>query len=676
VTEPDGKLQSIWQEFVRRRVVRVAIFYGAFAWVAVQVAEVVLQAFDAENLLRYFIGAALSGFPIAIILSWMFDITPQGIQRTAPARAGNDGTRSIAVLPFANFSDDPGNEYFSDGLSEEIRDQLAKVPGLRVAARTSSFVFKGRNEDAREIGRRLDVGLILEGGVRKQESTVRISAQLVDTQKGYQLWSATFERQLQDIFKVQSEISQAILDAVHLRVLDHGTLSQPTSDFEAYNLYLLGRHHFHKRTEVALTRAMEYFSKARTRDPLFALAYSGYADAVSLLSTGYYGNLPVAESIAMALPAAERALSIAPDLAEAHASMGLIRHNQKNLDGAIQSLQHAIALRPTYTLAHVWLGVVLTSIGRYSDAATRNAEALRLDPLSPIINTNAGIDAIRSGNDREAEARFRNAIELDPAFPVPYAGMARLNALRGSIDEALMWINRAVERAPTRSFYLARKGFLYLQLGQLDRAEEWTLAARTHGADEELRAEIDLLLAIVANDTEQQRSIVESPGATNAASRAVAAWLLGDVDRALALYDEHCPDARSSILNVINEEAVWQFPHALIRSGLRLRENSAAASAEIRDFLASLDQLVDDGIVNPSLEYWAASALCLLGRKDAALDRLARAVGQGWRSLWWTRRDPNLASLATEPRFVAMLADLQGRIDASVAHIQRSDANT
>jgi hypothetical protein len=172
VNEPQNKLQSLWQEFVRRSVVRVAIFYGAIAWVVVQVADLFLEAFDAEFLLRYFVAAVLVGFPIALILSWMFDITPQGIQRTAPVRSDAETFRSIAVLPFANFSDDPGNEYFSDGLSEEIRDQLSKVPGLRVAARTSSFAFKGRNEDAREIGRQLDVGLILEGGVRKHDDIV------------------------------------------------------------------------------------------------------------------------------------------------------------------------------------------------------------------------------------------------------------------------------------------------------------------------------------------------------------------------------------------------------------------------------------------------------------------------------------------------------------------------
>jgi TolB-like protein/tetratricopeptide (TPR) repeat protein len=668
VNNPESRLQSIWQEFVRRRVVRVAILYGAAAWVSVQIADLVLQAFEADQLLRYFVAAALAGFPVAIVLSWMFDITPEGIQRTAPIRSDEDASRSIAVLPFANFSDDPGNEYFSDGLAEEIRDQLAKVPGLRVAARTSSFAFKGKNEDAREIGRRLDVGMILEGGVRKHANAVRISVQLVDTRRGYQLWSATFERQLSDIFKVQSEISGAILESIHLRVIDHGVLVHPTSDVEAYNLYLLGRHHFHKRTELSLSRAVEYFTEASSRDPQFALAYSGLADAMSLMSTGYYGNLPVADSIANALQPAKRALAIAPDSAEAHASMGLIRHNQKDLEGAIASLQHAIRLRPSYTLAHVWLGVVLNSIGRYKEAAQTNAEALRLDPLSPIINTNAGIDSARFARYDEAESRYRHAMELDPAFPVPYSGMARLKSSRGELDEALRWIQQAVERAPTRAFYLARKGFLYLQLGQLDRAQEWLLAARKHAADSQFIGDAELALAVAGDDRDKLKGF--SGEGNDVAQRAIAAWLLGDEQAALALYENKCPDQDLLIYEMINDEWVWRFPHTLYRARLRQLHGDARAAGDATSLLDCLDRVREIGIVNSNTEYWAVVALLILDKKDAALQRLDKVVDSGWRNVWWAQRDPALKSLLDNSRFDAILSRTEKLIAASSERLQ------
>lgn len=671
VNTRDNKLQSIWQEFVRRRVVRVAILYGAAAWVAVQIADLVLQAFDADALLRYFVATALAGFPIAMVLSWMFDITPEGIQRTPPVRSDEDTIRSIAVLPFANFSDDPRNEYFSDGLAEEIRDRLSKVPGLRVAARTSSFAFKGKNEDAREIGRRLDVGMILEGGVRKHENAVRISVQLVDARRGYQLWSATFERQLRDIFELQSEISGSILESIHLRVVDHGARHQPTSDVEAYNLYLLGRHHFHKRTELSLGRAVEYFTQASTRDPQFALAYSGLADAISLMSTGYYGNLPVAESVEKALPPARRALAIAPDSAEAHASMGLIRYNQKDLEGSISSLRHSIKLMPTYTLAHIWLGVVLNSIGRYREAATSNAEALRLDPLAPIINTNAGIDSARFGRDDEAESRFRHAIELDPAFPVPYSGMARLKAARGSLDEALRWIQQAVDRAPTRAFYLARKGFLDLQLGHLDRAQEWLIAARAHAADSQFTGDAELALAIARDDRGKLENISGDVNSSNVAQRAVAAWVLGNQPLALSLYEQSCPDPDLLIYEIINDEWVWRFPHSLYRARLRQLNGDAGAAADAESLLDSIGNIRNEGIVNQNTEYWAVVALVILGRDEAALDRLDKAIDGGWRNLWWARVDPALASLAANARFGQLLSRTAKLIAASADRLNR-----
>jgi tetratricopeptide (TPR) repeat protein len=446
-------------------------------------------------------------------------------------------------------------------------------------------------------------------------------------------------------------------------------MTQPTSDFEAYNLYLLGRHHFHKRTELALTRAVEYFLEARTRDPQFALAYSGYADAMSLMSTGYYGNVPVAESIAKALPAAQRALAIAPDLAEAHASMGLIRHNQRDLEGAIASLQHAIRLRPAYTLAHVWLGVVLNSIGRYREAAETNTQALRLDPLSPIINTNAGIDATRFGKDLEAEARFRHAIELDPAFPVPYSSMARLKGMRGALDEALMWATQAAERAPTRAFYLARKGFMYLQLNQLERAEEWLTAARNAAADSRFAGDAELAFAIASDNRQRMEQISANTGSQDASRAALAAWMLGDEMRALSLYDEKCPDHDLLIFELINDDWVWRFPHALYRAHLRIRHGNNEAVREAASFIETLDRITAEGIVNPNAEYWAVVALAMLGKKDEALQRLDAANAAGWRNLWWARRDPSLKDLTSNPRFDAMLARVGKQIDACVERL-------
>ncbi|MDX1555262.1 MAG: hypothetical protein R3212_04485, partial [Xanthomonadales bacterium] len=200
-------IRKFWEELRRRHVVRVVIYYVVFAWVVMQVGDVLLEAFELDHLMKFVVAGVVLAFPLVLALSWMFDITPEGVERTAPMSQAVPAPAqappgSLAVLPFANLSDDAENEYFSDGLSEEIRNQLARVPGLKVAARTSSFVFKGRDEDAREIGRRLSVATLLEGGVRRQGGVVRISLQLVKTSDGFQVWSENFEREVEDIFRL------------------------------------------------------------------------------------------------------------------------------------------------------------------------------------------------------------------------------------------------------------------------------------------------------------------------------------------------------------------------------------------------------------------------------------------------------------------------------------------
>jgi len=239
MAHPDAK--RFWKELLRRRVVRVAVFYIAGAWILAQAIDLLLDAFDASHYMRFVVAGLGVGLPVALVLAWVFDITPSGIERTPdrpepadPPPAAPES--SIAVLPFANLSQDVENEYFSDGLSEEIRNQLARVPGLRVAARTSSFAFKGRHEDVREIGRRLNVATVLEGGVRKQADTVRIDVQLVGAADGYQIWSETFERRLDDIFRLQSEVASAVIAAIGpRRTGDERAPSPPaTQSVEAY----------------------------------------------------------------------------------------------------------------------------------------------------------------------------------------------------------------------------------------------------------------------------------------------------------------------------------------------------------------------------------------------------------------------------------------------------------
>lgn len=660
MVNPDPK--RFWGELLRRRVVRAAVYYVAGAWVLAQVLDLLLDAFEASQYMRFVIAGLVLGLPVATVLAWMFDLTPSGIERTAalPVATADPPEDSIAVLPFANLSNEAENEYFSDGLAEEIRNQLARVQGLRVAARSSSFAFKGRHEDVREIGRRLNVASVLEGGVRKHAGTVRIDVQLVNAADGYQVWSETFERRLDDIFKLQTEVACAVIAAVRPKAAaaDRPKIEPATQSFDAYNLYLLGRHHFHKRTEAALRRAMDCFRQAIDRDPGYALAYSGLADAYTLASTGYYGDIPAEESIANALPAAQKALELAPALAEAHASLGLIRHNQGDYPAAERALERAIELNPNYTMAHVWRGLVLTSQGRYRDAAAHMRDAFRLDPLSPIINANVGFDALRFGDVAEAEARFAAAIEIDPAFQVPYSGMARLHATRGSLEEALRWIDRAVERAPTRAFYLARKGLILAQLGRTDAAVAAVTAACCNPTGNRFEADLVAGLRVVAGDRAALRSIADYAGGCiwTPAQRAQAQLALGNPTAALQAYAADPPDARRAINDLINDEWVWRLPHAVNHAHLRIDGGDERGTDVLREIFARVEELRTEGIVNVDALYWAASAHAVLGEKERALELLEEAVGRGWRHAWWARHDWNMAGLTDDSRYRELLA--------------------
>ena len=654
--------KQLWAELQRRRVVRAALYYVAGAWILAQALDLLLDAFDASHYMRFVVAGLVLGLPVATALAWIFDFTPSGIERTPslPAPAADPPDDSIAVLPFANLSHELENEYFSDGLAEEIRNQLARVRGLRVAARSSSFAFKGRHEDVREIGRRLNVASVLEGGVRRQGGTVRIDVQLVSAADGYQVWSETFERRLDDIFKLQTEVASAVITAVRPLAADaeRPTPESATQNFDAYNLYLLGRHHFHKRTETALRRAMDCFRQAIACDPAYALAYSGLADAYSLASTGYYGELPVAESIANALPAALKALDLAPTLAEAHASLGLVRHNQGDFAVAERELERAIELNPGYTMAHVWHGLALTSQGRYREAAANMRSAFVLDPLSPIINANVGFDALRFGDEAEAEARFAAAIEIEPAFQVPYSGMTRLNVARGAIGEALDWIERAIERAPGRAFYLARKGLILAQLGRIDDAIATVEAACCNPTGNRFEADLVVGLRVVSGNRDALASIADRDSGCiwAVAQRAQALIAIGNLPAALGAYTENPPDPRGSINDLINDEWVWCLPHVVNHAHLRIAAGDERGRDALRDLVARTEELRAEGIVNVDALYWAASAHAVMGENERAFEILEEAVRRGWRHAWWARHDWNWSALRDDPRYRDLLA--------------------
>jgi TolB-like protein len=644
---PGLSFRRFWEELRRRRVVQMAIYYAAFAWIVIQVGDVVFDAFDMHQWQRFLVAAVVAVFPVVLLLSWIFDLTPGGIERTQPLETpGEAPAGSLAVLPFVNLSDDVENEYFSDGLSEEIRNRLARVPGLRVAARTSSFSFKNRNEDIREIGRRLNVAVVLEGGVRKQAGTVRINIQLVNATDGYQVWSEHYERDLQVIFRLQTEIAQAVTEKIRplTRAASPVPATPDTASFDAYNLYLRGRHHFHRRTAASLHRAVAYFEQAIDLDANYALAWSALGDACTLLSSRFYGNDSVEKAVSRAMPAALRAIELNPGLPEAHATLGLVYENQGDLSAAEKSFLHSLDLSPSYTMALVWYGLVLVQQRRFREAADRNNQALQLDPLSPIINVNVGFDALRYGDIEKARSRFATAIEIDAAFPVSHYGMARAHSLDLDFDAALEAIDRAIESAPERAYYPARKALMLLQMERFEEAVVSIEKACCMSPDNPFDADLMIAFHMLNEDRSDLEQVArgETRRVYSPEQRGQAFIALGDYRQALVQYEAASLDVGRELIDLITDDWIWRCPHIINRAHLWLREGDPRGEAGLQALLDELEIIKSQDIVNPLAHYWAACVHNLLRHEPEARDAMSEARRTGWHHPWWESRDWNL----------------------------------
>ena len=346
---------------------------------------------------------------------------------------------SVAVLPFANLSPSPDHEFFADGMTDELINALAKVPGLHVVSRTSCFAFKGRPEDAREIGRRLQVRTVLEGSVRRAGQRLRVSTQLINVADGFLLWSESFDRETEDIFAIQDEIARAIGGALRVRLLHPGRetrVKPPTDDLEAYGLYLKGRHFWNRRTEQDLRRGMEYFEQALARDPGFALAHAGMADSWVLL--GFYSAGPPGEVFPRAKRAAHEALALEPGLAEAHPSLAYAAmYYDWDWSEAERTFRRAIELHPGYATAHQWYGNFLSVHGRTEECIREFERALTLDPLSALKHSALGWGYYFSRQYQRAVEECRRGIELEPGNMVAHAWLALGLEALGRRDEAV-----------------------------------------------------------------------------------------------------------------------------------------------------------------------------------------------------------------------------------------------
>jgi serine/threonine-protein kinase len=530
---------SVIAELKRRNVVRVAVLYGLAAWLILQVADVLVPALGLpDSAMRLVALLLLLGLPLVLIFSWIYELTPEGLKkqhevdrdqsithqtgrkinyligalavlaivvvaaerfipRTEPIPVATEAApaapaapavetpapaaaKSIAVLPFADMSAGKDQEYFADGLSEELLNLLARLPELRVTGRTSSFQFKGRNEDLRVIGETLNVAHILEGSVRKSGEKVRITAQLVNAADGYHLWSETYDRTLDDIFAVQDDIAGEVVKALQLTLLGPTsvTRSRP-QDSEAHNLALQGRFFLDRRSREDLERAVDYFHQSLERDPDYAPAWAGLSQTYARQAdTGY---LPVADGYRQAREAAEKALALDSELAEAHLAMGWIQ-NSHDWDWAAAdvSFRKALELEPGSVDALRFTSIQAATLGRWSEAIELANKSIERDPLRPNSYSYLGLVLLAVNRDTEAASAYRKALELDPDGSFRHSAIGRALLLQGKAEAAL----QEMEQEPEEGWRLVGLSLVYHALGRRSESDAALEALKSKYAGE------------------------------------------------------------------------------------------------------------------------------------------------------------------------------------------------
>ena len=379
---------------------------------------------------------------------------------------------SIAVLPFEDLSPNRDKEYFADGITEELLVRLSRVEGFHVVGRTSSFEFKGRDVDVRQVAQRLGVRVVLGGSVLESGDRLRIFAQLIDATDGYQLWSDRYEREREDIFAIQDEIARAIVSRLQGQLAVDAVPAQtnvPTDDPDAYNLYLRGRYEWHKRTEQGLRNAAAYLEQAILRAPTYARAHAGLGDAYAVL--GFYDYLPPAVAFSRAQEAARRALEIDPELAEAHATLGYVAlYYEWDWEQSEEEFRTTIRLDPGYSTGHQWFANYLTAMGRFDEAIREMRIAQDLDPLSLIANAALGFVLYHAGDYERAIDQLQQTLELNPRFELAYLwrGLAYEEVGRG--DEAVADIQRTVDMSGGSGITLASLARTHAVFGDTIRA--------------------------------------------------------------------------------------------------------------------------------------------------------------------------------------------------------------
>lgn len=717
--EPQAWWDKLLNELRRRRVFRVATLYVVALWPIIQLVDIASPALDiSDAVIKYLLIAFFSGLPIALILAWVFDLNADGVAVTGEGEDGKQpliggrieimivaallvvvgglfvvqlqldapveeivseplvavDSKSIGVLPFASFSSNSADEMFADGLTEELLNVLVRVKALRVAARTSSFAYKGVNRNVTEIGRELGVAYILEGSVRRNDvdDTVRVTAQLIETQTGLHLWSETYDRQLVDIFKIQDDISNSVVDELQITLLGEDRekiQSRASANPEAMVAYSMGQSELALRNEQSFNDAIRFFRRAVDLDPNYVDAHVGLATTHALKVSYKLSSLE--EQLPLAEAAIDKAFALDPESGNAWATQGLIEMQKDPTDKnpkIREALEKALEYNPSHAMAHMWYASLTDS---FDEKLARYRKAYELDPRSPVIGYNIANILMAQGRDREAMEVYAQIVESDPTYYGAYMIAANVNRKRGRLDEAIRHFKQAYEYSQDfqTGINLAN---VYVDIGDFDASQAWLdrikdtfpkefmdfydwlqyFSYASVGREKEVEHLMQQKVSLAEKTPDGDDDLYEHG--------ALAAYTLGDFDTTIALYERvESQLTRDHFNNSNRMNALTGAAHAYMERGMLDKRD--ALLADLERVILEEEQRLN---ATPSFIWIMKAEISLLkGEEQLAKYHFQRAIDEGWRQLWVINSSPIKNLIKGDEDFEVMIASLENRLE-------------
>jgi TolB-like protein/tetratricopeptide (TPR) repeat protein len=727
---PDENHIGFFGELKRRNVFRVAIAYLVVAWLTLQIVDVLVPMLDLpESAGRFVFLLLIVGLPIALIFAWAFEMTPDGIKLEkhvdrstsitpqtgrklniviigaltvalgfslylhwdddesliesvdAPEFIATTGRQSIAVLPFANRSANDDDEFFVDGVHDDLLTKLAKISSLKVISRTSVMQYRDTEKNMRTIGEELGVKTLLEGGIQRAGDLIRINVQLINAETDEHIWAETYNTELTaaNIFEIQETISSEISGALRVALTSEEQsqiTARPTENLQAYEAYLQGRQRMRSRTVGDLNAAREHFRRAISIDDDFALAHVGLAETAMILNT--YGGMSMPEMMEIAGRAIERAFEINDQLGEAYSARGGFREYTRDYLGAEQDYLRSIELAPGFTTGYHWYGLVLLDVlGEREKAADLFRQAAELDPLAANIRANYAWALYATGSRDAAIEEAERALELDAGQLDAGALFATDHAwTTGNLAESMHWNLKLVDADPFQTFNVALG---YLLLGEFETAAEWLAYSKANDFGTPNGDVVSAMISLAQFQNETAGAIadnaIENTGDTYGFFLAVKASAESAIRRG---EQQH---ARDVIVNNWPELSV--SPPNVHPANVHFAITLAAAMTDIagarNELLVNSRRVLQDmpEYGEFATNYYRAKIHALLGENDAAILELRRAIDNGWRGYWvqTPHLDPGFATLHGDTEFMELMDEVQALIAIEVEKVRQMEAS-